>query len=648
MADYFISKLPSGHAIKDLTKAIATNTVRSEPMIIASPETTVPLLRRQCAAVVWVRSDSYSRDSLEQLPATERAYLLKLFSLSGGGSNRAQAKRIDDHVLSYPLAAGAPPPAAGGAGGGAGGGGAGGPPPPSQGPGGLVLALLDADYASALGRLPRSEMTRLLTAAGVPTSDSDTLDGVRNKCAAAAWAAGQLRRPSDVSALPGSIPSMVCSAFSIPDGWTTEARDQALAAILESCRHSTWAVDPSSSLGLISPTKSAIFRAVESIAFPARQSLFSQATSHLSAQDSSKAAALLAASGHSVSDITFRDGSWVVQSSGASGSGHAASSSAGMSGVSTSVLEGQIRTLHVEPYNQLTAEERKDQANKNKATAGKKRQQAFPGDAETDIVDGTLYPLAEWPWEQQLPLKKSDSYSLCGRIVRNVLQWCNRNFTDALMQVTFKSHQEEQDRIHTRFTEFVAEGRFDGALLCAHQAASEAREEMKAVVANAQLFAAQHPTSVMIAHIAQRRKAQENELAIYLADLSHRINEAAQKTPDTASQHATAAFMDFLEGWMTKTDIALIRPETLQQASTSASAAFTAPRLTPPGASSSGTGGGIASNKASRTASATTASGAGGSGGGNRGKGGTPSRSEERRVGKECRIGCRSRWSPYH
>ena len=27
---------------------------------------------------------------------------------------------------------------------------------------------------------------------------------------------------------------------------------------------------------------------------------------------------------------------------------------------------------------------------------------------------------------------------------------------------------------------------------------------------------------------------------------------------------------------------------------------------------------------------------------------GMPARSEERRVGKECRIGCRSRWSPYH
>ena len=30
------------------------------------------------------------------------------------------------------------------------------------------------------------------------------------------------------------------------------------------------------------------------------------------------------------------------------------------------------------------------------------------------------------------------------------------------------------------------------------------------------------------------------------------------------------------------------------------------------------------------------------------GFGGALSRSEERRVGKECRIGCRSRWSPYH
>jgi hypothetical protein len=90
MADYFISKLPSGHAIKDLTKPIAINTVRSEPMIIAPPETTVFLLRRQCAAVVWVWSDAYSRENVEKLPPVERAYLLQLFSLPGGGTAKAQ------------------------------------------------------------------------------------------------------------------------------------------------------------------------------------------------------------------------------------------------------------------------------------------------------------------------------------------------------------------------------------------------------------------------------------------------------------------------------------------------------------------------------------------------------------------------------
>ena len=137
--------------------------------------------RTFCASVTTMGGQQFEQLlAAEQLPAAERAYLLKLSSLPGGGLVKAQAKCIDDHVLTYPPAAGAPPSAAGGAGGGAGGGGAGGPPTLPQGLGGLVLALLVAEYASALGRLPRPEMTRLLTAAGVPTSDSDTLDGVRN------------------------------------------------------------------------------------------------------------------------------------------------------------------------------------------------------------------------------------------------------------------------------------------------------------------------------------------------------------------------------------------------------------------------------------------------------------------------------------
>jgi hypothetical protein len=80
------------------------------------------------------------------------------------------------------------------------------------------------------------------------------------------------------------------------------------------------------------------------------------------------------------------------------------------------------------------------------------------------------------------------------------------------MQVTSKSHQEEQDRIYKWFISFVGDGKFDGALLYAHQTVSEAREKMKAVVAEVQLFASYHPDSAMIAHIAKRRTAaQESE-----------------------------------------------------------------------------------------------------------------------------------------
>ena len=328
-------------------------------------------------------------------------------------------------------------------------------------------------------------------------------------------------------------------------------------------------------------------------------------------QESSRLAALLASSEHSVADITLCDGSWAVRASSGSGGGHAALASAGLGGISSSELEEQIRTLRVEPFTLLTAKERTVQANRNKATPGKKRQ-AFSEDSELDISEGALNPLAEWPWEQQLPLRKTDSYSLCGRIVRNTLQWCNRNFTDALMQATLKSHQEAQDRIYKRFTSFVKDGNFDGALLCAHQAVSEALEEMTAVVESAQLFASHHPDSAMIAHIAKRREAQESELVIYLAYFSHRVN-AAQNTPDTAAQQATAAFIDFLDGWMNTTDAAQIRPESLQHASTSAAASPMVPRLSSQGAGLSGADGGVTSNKTPRTATTPTASGAGGS-----------------------------------
>ena len=42
-------------------------------------------------------------------------------------------------------------------------------------------------------------------------------------------------------------------------------------------------------------------------------------------------------------------------------------------GIGTSILEAQVRTLHVEIYPLLTTEERKDLANRSKASPGKRR-----------------------------------------------------------------------------------------------------------------------------------------------------------------------------------------------------------------------------------------------------------------------------------
>jgi hypothetical protein len=126
MTDYFVSRLPIGHAIRTMNKTVATANVTNEPMVIAAPEANLPDLRKQCAAVVWVNSAGvYSLENVEKLPATERGFLLKLFGLSTTGSPKTQAKRIDDHVAKY--ASPAPSaPSGSGCGGGAGGSGAGG------------------------------------------------------------------------------------------------------------------------------------------------------------------------------------------------------------------------------------------------------------------------------------------------------------------------------------------------------------------------------------------------------------------------------------------------------------------------------------------------------------------------------------------
>ena len=103
MSDFFLSKLPSGHAVRDISKVAAVASLRGDDMVKAPPATTVPLIRQQCAAVVWLRSgDVCTADILERLTLADRAYLLKLGGLPSGGTSKAQSRRIIEHLKSYP------------------------------------------------------------------------------------------------------------------------------------------------------------------------------------------------------------------------------------------------------------------------------------------------------------------------------------------------------------------------------------------------------------------------------------------------------------------------------------------------------------------------------------------------------------------
>ena len=125
MTDYFISRLPSGHAVKDITKAAAAASLRGDTIVTAAPANTVPLLRRQCAAVVWLRSDVCTADNLEKLALADRTYLLKLCGLLDGGSSKVQSRRTPDHLKLHPGDGGSSP----GDGGSSPGDGGGGPAP---------------------------------------------------------------------------------------------------------------------------------------------------------------------------------------------------------------------------------------------------------------------------------------------------------------------------------------------------------------------------------------------------------------------------------------------------------------------------------------------------------------------------------------
>ncbi len=69
-------------------------------------------------------------------------------------------------------------------------------------------------------------------------------------------------------------------------------------------------------------------------------------------------------------------------------------------------------------YTLLTSSERKDQATRAKSVAGTKRSRSYPEDEETECLDATLNPFAEWPWEQSLRL--TPRWHLAGLILRSL------------------------------------------------------------------------------------------------------------------------------------------------------------------------------------------------------------------------------------
>jgi uncharacterized membrane protein YgcG len=285
----------------------------------------------------------------------------------------------------------------------------------------------------------------------------------------------------------------------------------------------------------------------------------------LSASERAEFSSSLAAAGYSDSDIVRTQGRWSLGPGGRP-------QPAPAQGVNTTdtarKIETELRTLYVHPYSLLTASERKDQAIRTKTVLAK-RKQAYPGDEDLEPPDASLNPFAEWPWEQALLLTLDLPYKRAGRLLRNMLRWCNKYCTCPVMNMTFATRSAAADDIYDRFMAAVADSRHDIAILLAMQATAEATEQMKCVLVNAQLRAAEHRSSEMLAYIATRRLAQSDELRVFLAEINNRITDAS-RARHAAAGGATASWIDFISGWLSKIDTDLVEPDTLAQAAKTA------------------------------------------------------------------------------
>ena len=74
--------------------------------------------------------------------------------------------------------------------------------------------------------------------------------------------------------------------------------------------------------------------------------------------------------------------------------------------------------------------------------------------------------------------------------MRNMLRWCNASSSCAVMQMTHKLHTTSAEDLFEHFTGAIESGDHSAALVHAMQIMSEASEQMKVILANAQLRAA--------------------------------------------------------------------------------------------------------------------------------------------------------------
>jgi hypothetical protein len=147
------------------------------------------------------------------------------------------------------------------------------------------------------------------------------------------------------------------------------------------------------------------------------------------------------------------------------------------------------------------------------------------------------------------------------------------------MKMTHETRSKAADILFEKFTTAIAGGasHHGHALLFAMQAVGEAKEQMQCILANAQLRAITYSGSAMLAYIAQRREAQSTELQVFLTEISNRIT-AASSSVKAAHGGATAAWIDFINGWLSNEDLDLVDPASLEAAN---AAIFASPSPTP-------------------------------------------------------------------